>query len=159
MTNEFQFLKQQKYIIRLVPQKNIVQQSNSTLAPVPNARLERLRSGNRHAGKGARDRGSGRIGALRALATDDTNLPQVSVRVLQNPTSDVLRLQLNTVVAGNYTLQLFDLAGKSCLTQTQKLETGENNLQLPLENLSSGIYLLSLQANGRIVHTEKIIVQ
>ena len=93
------------------------------------------------------------------VATDDTSLPQVSVRVLQNPTSDVLRLQLNTVDAGDYTLQLFDLAGKSCLTQTQKLETGENNLQLPLENLSSGIYLLSLQANGRIVHTEKIIVQ
>jgi hypothetical protein len=64
--------------------------------------------------------------------------------VFPNPVKDRINVLFMNDYPGIISLQLFDLLGRNLLNKTFQADKGEINLQLPLENIGSGNYLLEI---------------
>ncbi len=78
----------------------------------------------------------------------------VSVKVYPNPTLNYLNIEFSKAFNTPYVVTLFDMQGR-VITQYQKTQ---KNIYLPLEEVSSGMYLLKIQ-NGTIDFNQQIIVK
>ncbi|MFI5171560.1 MAG: T9SS type A sorting domain-containing protein [Chitinophagales bacterium] len=81
------------------------------------------------------------------------------LNIFQNNTSENLSININTTLPGRYSLELIDLSGRLVYDNERFLNSGENNLNLNIENLTGGLYLLALKQNNIILTTEKFIKQ
>ncbi|MEQ9187083.1 MAG: T9SS type A sorting domain-containing protein [Cryomorphaceae bacterium] len=85
---------------------------------------------------------------------EDVQLSQYAEpTIFPNPTNDILNLQFPDEVIGE--AKLFDMMGKQVAS---KMLNGITNEQMSLRNLSNGIYLLQLNANG-LQETHRIVKQ
>ena len=66
-----------------------------------------------------------------------------------NPVKTNLYIRLNSPLAGNCNLQMFDASGRQLLRHTFSLLPGRNTLPLRVEGLAQGVYLIRLDAGGR----------
>ncbi len=71
-----------------------------------------------------------------------------NVSVFPNPVQngEALMLKINAINAGNITLSLNDLSGRLLSQQKTSLTDGENEINFPLQNLATGMYLLQIDA-------------
>lgn len=118
---------------------------------------------------GEADAGTGRMANRTAVAGMESTIvlqmetgpaPGKAISVYPNPvTGKRFNLRMDSIAAGNYTLELYTTAGQ--LTCRQQLNhTGKSALypiQLPV-GLARGTYVLKLAGAG-LLHTEKIIVE
>ena len=88
------------------------------------------------------------------VSTRDTELGE-ALRVFPNPASDLLLVQLDAPLGGEAILSLRNLTGKEC---HKRFLRGERTIQLEVEDLPSGLYLLEYRA-GDIRISKKIMIR
>lgn len=75
------------------------------------------------------------------------NLPlNVKFTVYPNPTKDVVTISLNSNTGNAANVMINDVTGKTVLTKTAIINSG--NINLPVSQLNSGIYFITLSING-----------
>ncbi|GHB53785.1 FG-GAP-like repeat-containing protein [Persicitalea jodogahamensis] len=82
---------------------------------------------------------------------ETTDLPlTLSLKAYPNPVQDAVTVQVLSPTAGEGTLEVLDLAGRSWHTQSRELAEGLNEIELRLDSLPTGLYLVRLRdAAGR----------
>ncbi len=71
---------------------------------------------------------------------------------------DQILLNINSTESINVDVQVLDIAGKVISSNSNNLFTGENNIDLSVSGLNSGVYFVKLQSETGIV-TKRFIVQ
>lgn len=66
--------------------------------------------------------------------------------VYPNPVDKVLHITLNSKVQQNANVRLIDISGRTLLETKQTLYKGQNEIQIDMEQLQTGIYFLHLQS-------------
>lgn len=86
---------------------------------------------------------------------DNTNTtsiqPEISFNVFPNPANNRLTIESNTY--GSIGCKLMDVQGRECATISREA----NKLEIPLEHLPAGIYILYVEQRGKRLH-KKILV-
>ena len=86
-----------------------------------------------------------------SLSSNDTVLN--SLKVYPNPAKGIVNIDLAGAVTGDTTFELFDVQGRKVISKVSS-----NNIEtLNIENLSDGIYMLSIQ-NGGAKTTKKLVI-
>jgi hypothetical protein len=70
-----------------------------------------------------------------------------AIEVFPNPAKDMLSIIIGDISSGG-TIQIFDISGR--LIQQQILEAETANLELPIDRLASGMYILRIESANRI---------
>lgn len=96
------------------------------------------------------------------LAFTDVNEvvnPMNSVNVRPNPVQDVLYLDVNACQASDLNVAVYNITGQRVLEQNlSALSAGVNTRTLNVSNLTSGVYFVTVSANG-FQETKKFIVK
>jgi YHYH protein/Secretion system C-terminal sorting domain len=81
----------------------------------------------------------------------------LKVRVFPNPTSDYVAVQADGLTRNDLVVRMTDMSGK--LVQTTKILSGSTLTYFDCRTLYDGIYIVSIEQNGQVVGSEKIVVQ
>jgi hypothetical protein len=94
-----------------------------------------------------------------ASGITDNSYPGNSILVYPNPVKDNLNIYLNTLNANPIHIEIIDLPGKVVYNSeyTSGFD-GEQTIQLNLNNLSPGYYILKLTQKKQIIGSTKLIV-
>ena len=84
--------------------------------------------------------------------------PITASRVYPNPATDVLNIEVNASQASEMNISVFNLMGQKVMDQNVTLSTGINCPSISTANLNSGIYFVTVKANG-FENTMKFIVK
>lgn len=85
--------------------------------------------------------------------------PVTSLSVRPNPAQNVLYLDVNASQASEMNATVYNVVGQKVIDQNlSALSTGINTRSLDITNLNSGIYILTVSANG-YTETQKFIVK
>ncbi|MFN8283860.1 MAG: T9SS type A sorting domain-containing protein [Chitinophagales bacterium] len=90
---------------------------------------------------------------------EQTNM--LPVTVYPNPAKDILNIQFETTASANYTIEIFDIAGKKIAEKTLgTLSAGMQQIQLSTKSydMAAGSYLISLTQNGECKNSKVIQV-
>ena len=90
-------------------------------------------------------------------AMQETNIENenLSIRMFPNPTKSGINLYYHSTSEGVLNIEVKDLLGKVIYTNFMYSRAGD--IYIPLNQLSGGMYLLSLSQNQRVIYTSKII--
>ncbi|MBC7552516.1 MAG: T9SS type A sorting domain-containing protein [Taibaiella sp.] len=92
-------------------------------------------------------------------AVNDVNNNKAGLTLYPNPASEIINIKFTLENAADARLSVFDLTGRTVATiPGNKLNSGINNINVPVSSLPDGIYLVQLQAAGVNV-TQKLVVQ
>ena len=92
------------------------------------------------------------LGHSQQIPSGVKNLSNNPVKAYPNPTSGMLTFDLPDA-ATTYSLQLYNMMGQMCLSQT--LDSSNNNINIG--SLSEGLYLIKLtDSNTGIIYQNKI---
>ncbi len=89
------------------------------------------------------------------LSTEDFSVGQVSL--WPNPTKGLLHIKLNSSDKGDVIISVFDLKGRKIITTVNKLSNTVFTKEIDTKNISSGVYLLSIQ-QGKKKAIRKVII-
>jgi hypothetical protein len=76
------------------------------------------------------------------LSVQENNLIS-GVSVYPNPAKDVIRVNLEQS-AGDYNVAIYDLLGRQVISNSFNNLNGSNELEIPINSLSNGQYLIKL---------------
>jgi hypothetical protein len=77
--------------------------------------------------------------------------------IYPNPAKDLAFMRYDVSSNVNANLEIYDLVGKK--VKSLNLASGSNNLLFSVNEFESGIYLCNLVIDGKIIDTEKLVVQ
>jgi len=92
------------------------------------------------------------LGISQWLATDFEEVQ------FSNPAHSVIKLNVSTKQSTEALVALYNLCGKEVLTQRQQLTAGNNRMNINIQSLPSGMYLMRLSDNRNNAVTKKLIV-
>jgi len=92
---------------------------------------------------------------LEGVGIEENALSGVST--YPNPVKDQLNVKFVSSVQASAEITIFDLFGKKQLTQDVDIHSGSNILNMEVENLSNGIYMMNIKGEN-INLTQKIII-
>lgn len=78
------------------------------------------------------------------------------INLYPNPTTSNWTLNINSSQTFSATLDCIDLSGRKIFSQDIKINTGDQRLEIPANNLSSGIYFLNIRNNTTGEYIKKI---
>jgi len=81
-----------------------------------------------------------------------------SLSVFPNPASSVINLDVSSPQATNANLRIVDMTGRTVRQLTTSLGAGEQRVELPVDGLPVGTYLLRLEADSGYTATAKFTV-
>lgn len=84
--------------------------------------------------------------------------PMTAVRVYPNPTTDVLNIEVNASQTSEMSISVFNLMGQKVMESSATISTGMNCPSINTSELTSGIYFVTVKANG-FDNTMKFIVK
>ena len=84
--------------------------------------------------------------------------PMTSTRVYPNPASDVLNIEVNASQASDMSISVYNIMGQNVMNQNVNVTTGMNTRSINISELNSGIYFVTVKANG-FENTMKFIVK
>nr|MBK7790372.1 T9SS type A sorting domain-containing protein [Saprospiraceae bacterium] len=90
--------------------------------------------------------------ALSSIWNDTDN----EFKVYPNPATTELTIQLPSDRGSATTVSLYDMMGRKLVSQS--VADGDNTVSMDLGRLNSGLYILSVIADGEVIHTEKVSV-
>lgn len=79
-----------------------------------------------------------------------------SFAIYPNPALSHATLNINATQAAEATLQVIDITGKTVMMRNQNLNAGMNQVNLDVQNLSTGIYSVNVRM-GKEMFTQKLI--
>ncbi len=97
------------------------------------------------------------INLTRIVATEAFAKQNTKFKLQPNPANDYTRVILDSDIAENISLNIYDAMGKIVRTQTAKTIIGHNEFVVETQGLPSGCYYLSLQSNN-IFGSQKLVV-
>lgn len=85
------------------------------------------------------------------MTVGTTNLTRnnLDVTCYPNPAFDKLYVNLNSLSAGIYTLELNDMLGRTCLREVKQASSGEQKWSLHTADLQPGMYVLSVKSGEK----------
>ena len=84
--------------------------------------------------------------------------PMTTTRVYPNPATDQLNIEVNASQASEMTIGVYNIMGQNVMNQTMSITTGMNTKPIDISELNSGIYFVTVKANG-FENTMKFIVK
>ena len=84
--------------------------------------------------------------------------PMTATRVYPNPATNVLNIEVNASQASEMSISVFNIMGQNVMNQTVSINTGMNTRPVNISELNSGIYFVTVKANG-FENTMKFIVK
>ena len=84
--------------------------------------------------------------------------PMTSTRVYPNPATDVLNIEVNASQASEMSISVYNIMGQNVMNKSVNLTTGMNTPSISTSELNSGIYFVTVKANG-FENTMKFIVK
>ena len=94
-------------------------------------------------------------GGICALANDDVNISD-DISIYPNPATDKVSVELGQeLMKQNPIVTIYDMLGKVHGTQLMN----SSSTTFDVSDLSSGVYLLRVEADGSALHTEKVIIE
>jgi hypothetical protein len=84
--------------------------------------------------------------------------PMTTTRVYPNPTTDVLNIEVNASQAAEMSIKVYNIMGQNVMNETVNINTGINCPSINTSELTSGIYFVTVKANG-FENTMKFIVK
>ena len=81
------------------------------------------------------------------------------VKISPNPTADFAQLTLNTSVVSNARISLHNMLGELLMTRSVSLSAGENQLDIDLQHLPSGNYVVRIAAENGAGVAVKLVKQ
>jgi hypothetical protein len=79
------------------------------------------------------------------------------LQLYPNPATDVARIDLSSLPAGDYHLSLFDLTGKMVKQTFKRVDTA-GTIDLALNDVLPGIYFVQMQ-NEEVIYSSKLVKQ
>lgn len=88
-------------------------------------------------------------GALQYSSTQALPLSnkKINVVVSPNPVTTQAQVQISSSVAENVNITIVNTAGKVCYQQNKRITIGNNNITIPVQPFSTGMYTLSIKGN------------
>ena len=84
--------------------------------------------------------------------------PMTTTRVYPNPATDMLNIEVNASQASEMSISVYNIMGQMVMNQNVNLTTGINTKPISISNLTSGVYFVTVKANG-FENTMKFIVK
>ena len=84
--------------------------------------------------------------------------PMTSTRVYPNPVTDVLNIEVNASQASEMSINVYNIMGQNVMSKNVNINTGINHPSISTSELTSGIYFVTVKANG-FENTMKFIVK
>lgn len=84
--------------------------------------------------------------------------PMTSARLYPNPASDMLNIEVNASQASEMSISVYNIMGQKVMDQNVNITTGMNTRNINISDLNSGIYFVTVKANG-FENTMKFIVK
>jgi len=88
---------------------------------------------------------------------DQTKKTIAKLAVYPNPVSDLLQVVLDNQELSSATLRILDLNGRLVAEQNYSVVKGMQELQIPVQQLNEGVYVVSLESAGYIAVSRIII--
>ena len=77
--------------------------------------------------------------------------------IYPNPASEIVTIKLTSVFSGKTKIQITDINGKLVLVKTVSLNNQISEIPIHVNNLSNGIYLINIQAEGK-QYSKKLLI-
>ena len=74
--------------------------------------------------------------------------PMTSTRIYPNPTTDVLNIEVNASQSSLMNISVFNIMGQKVMEDNVNINTGINRPSINTSDLTSGIYFVTVKANG-----------
>ena len=84
--------------------------------------------------------------------------PMTTARVYPNPATDMLNIEVNASQASEMSINVYNIMGQNVMSKNVNLNTGMNLRPINVSELNSGIYFVTVKANG-FENTMKFIVK
>ncbi len=84
--------------------------------------------------------------------------PMTSTRVYPNPATDVLNIEVNASQASEMSINVYNIMGQNVMSKNVNINSGINRPSISTSELTSGIYFVTVKANG-FENTMKFIVK
>ncbi len=92
------------------------------------------------------------------IVTEVENQDNKTIQVFPNPvTSNKLNLELESNLQGNCKITIFTIDGKEIFSDEQIEDNLTNLLELNLPDLSKGIFIISLENDGKVFYSKFIV--
>jgi photosystem II stability/assembly factor-like uncharacterized protein len=89
------------------------------------------------------------------LGIGDTKLP-IEFELFPNPVIDILQIKCSDLKTENRTIQILSMDGKEVLKQ--EIEQGNENIEIDVSNLISGVYFCTMKTDKKS-STKKLIIE
>ncbi len=86
----------------------------------------------------------GRKNYSQAVSVNNLSANAISLSVYPNPVMNVLNISLNSATSQKAILTVMDLSGRKLISETKQIVAGENRINLNVQQLQSGNYLLKI---------------
>ncbi len=96
--------------------------------------------------------------AILGVAENEAVNPMTTTRVYPTPTNGVLNVEVNASQSSDVNISVFNIMGQKVSEQNTTVNTGINTTTINTESLSSGIYFVTVKANG-FENTMKFVVE
>jgi len=87
--------------------------------------------------------------------TENSELTEINI--YPNPVGDVLNFSVPLAQSGMLQVNIIDLMGHIIISESINATIGSSNVQLDINTLPTGVYLLSVSNNNQLVNTQKFI--
>ena len=84
--------------------------------------------------------------------------PITTTRVYPNPATDMLNIEVNASQASEMSINVYNIMGQNVMSKNVNITTGMNTRPISISELNSGIYFVTVKANG-FENTMKFIVK
>lgn len=82
-----------------------------------------------------------------------------TMQIYPNPAQLATRVAIQFVETGNASLELYDLTGKKLISRNLgNVNASQEEVELALDDLQNGFYLVEVKQNGRVLATQKLNV-
>ena len=95
--------------------------------------------------------GLGKVVLFDPLITSLNNVTTAALAMYPNPAENVIVLNENSL-SGNTTVRIMDVTGK--LVENVSINATKAPMMISVQNLSSGLYFVSVENNGRVFSTK-----
>ena len=91
------------------------------------------------------------------FAVDNNEL--LIVNAYPNPATSILNLEIQAPKADNYTVKIADITGKTITNVLYKMDAGIQHFKVPVNQLASGAYILSISSKDGVPQQYKFVKQ